>query len=165
MVEARSVRDTDTGTGRTVFRLPGAVWSMIEQVAHYHGLPWRDWVEEVMASYREQGITQSRASFLRAKAQAAYKVMLDDGAARTIDGLELERGAVNHPMLHGLYVLDEPPFTSELQAARVTFTIDCGGYVFHAGYRATEFGGGPVLFVEDKHRNGRHIILTQGNET
>ena len=134
---------------------------MIEQVAVYHGMPWRDWVQGVMASYGERGATRPKASYLKAQAEAAYKTMLDESAARTIDGLDRVQDVESHPMLHGLYVLDDTPFTSELQSARVTFTIDCGGYVFHAGYRAKEFGGGPALFIEDKHRDGRHIILTQ----
>lgn len=164
-LQPRSIKDENTVTGRTVIRLSPAEWAMVEEAADYEGITWREWVERMMLEYGEEPEGKTRTAFVRQKAEAAYKTLLDKQTQQASNkGGKTSRAGASHPMLKGFYALGDEPFLSELQAARIVFSVNGGGYVFYAGYRAREYGGEPALFIEDKHRGGAHIILTEGKE-
>ena len=165
-LQPRSVKDENTVTGRTVIRLSPAEWAMVEEVADYEGITWREWVERVMTENIAEGLGKTRTSLVRQKAEASYKALLDIQTQQVSkQSGKGNRVRDSHPMLKGFYALGDEPFLIEMQSARIVFSVSGGGYVFHAGYRAREFGGEPALFIEDKHRGGAHIILTEGKKS
>lgn len=153
---------TDYQRSRTIELVPGAkrtslkfdisTWAAIDLIAERNGIKWQEWARRVVAAHPD---TYNKAGVIRS---AVADELLAGIAA--VAPANRDTPQIAHPMLSGFSVVGEAEFLPELRAARIVYSCDFGGFVFHAGNRAADYGGEPAIFIENKMRGELSVLLT-----
>lgn len=161
-LEPRSVKDSTTVTGRTVFRLDPGIWKMIEEVAQFDGIEWRDWIVRVVQEYTGSDASVAKAAYIRKKAEDAFQAMLEkstaDAFARMESGEALASNHVpsaDHPFVRQLIQFSEDQFATELKRASPVFRLDAEAFSIHLGH----WNDIPALFIENRVKEGVSYVF------
>jgi hypothetical protein len=160
---ARSIKDTQTASGRTVFRLTAEEWDIIDRVAAFEGVSWRDWVGRVVDVSRDSA-NVTKAAGIRQRAIAAFNEMLDKQAASDFE--RLNSGEVwesepspEHPLAKRILSVSDNELADELVRAKPLAALDGTAFVLHLG----TWHGVPALLIENRLRGGDHYVYVNAD--
>lgn len=160
MEEHLETRFIPSPSGLTPLDLRPQLWAAIELIAKNQGISWREWIEEALR--RMPADARSRADWLSAQAKQALNDMLLRSAAADV-GDETEYGEYEppehvppHVLLKDVWVGPHETFERILHemGVQVVYSIDCKGFILHAGYR----DGMPLLIIENERPDGLSLV-------
>jgi len=163
-IEARSIKDEATETGRTTFKLPVGLWQMIERVADFQDLTWREWMSKVTSEFHSGDQVISKAKFIRQHAELDYDQMFEQQMMEdwkkaqfaTSDDLADMEGYRTGPSHVRVLSLSEKEYADRAPMIESDYQWDFDVFVIHVG----KWAGNQAVIVESKLKGGPSCVIT-----